>query len=88
MVVARIGFVAGQVNLACEHLRDCLISVLVRMEAGVVKELPYRHLVALGSVQTDPVTEVPVVHPASQPDSDHRIHAALESILWCIFGRF
>jgi hypothetical protein len=88
MFSGRTDSVVGRVSLAYEGLLDYSIAVLAQMEAGVATELPYHHLVILGSEQAGLVIEELAVRPTSQLDSGHRIHVARESIPWCTSGIF
>jgi hypothetical protein len=83
MFFGRIDSVVGRVSLAYGDLPDCSIAVLAQMEAGVATELPYRHLVVLGSEQAALAIEELAVRPTSQLDFGHRIHVARGSTPWC-----
>lgn len=87
MAFDRTGFVVDRGNLAYGDLLDCLIAVLARTEAEVAMELPYRHLVISDWAQAGLENVVQVRRPASQLDSDHRIHAAREPVPWYTSGK-
>jgi hypothetical protein len=87
MVFGRIGFVVDRESLAYGDLLGYSIAALVQMEAEEAMALPCHRLAVSDLEQAGLAIAVLVVRPASQLDSDRRIHVALEPVPSCTFDR-